>query len=258
AREISKKKPILVMKGGRTRAGGSAAASHSGAMAGSMNVFRAAFKQAGVIEASNTQELIDCAKAFSHFPILRGNRIGIITRGGGWGVLAADACEEAGLEVPPLADYLIKEMDKLLPRYWNRKNPVDLVATIASDPFPKCIEMMAEWDGIDAIIALGAGFQAFSYNFSDQLKGPKELMDTVGFMKGYFEDRGKHPNSTLKLIGDLTAQTGKPIISVTIGSDRSQKHYSKQYDVVAFPTPERAVRVLKHMYDYSRFLNSIG
>lgn len=254
AKEVTKKKPVLIMKGGRTSAGGSAAASHSGAMAGSTEIFRAAFKQSGIIETSNSQELIDCAKAFSTYPLPRGKRIGIITRGGGWGVLAADACEENGLILPELPDHLIKEMDKLLPKYWNRKNPIDLVATISFDPFPKCLQLLAEWDGVDAILALGAGFRSFSFQYSKEVKEPKQLVDTIDVMKSYIEDRDDKPDETLVEVVNLVKKTGKPIISVSIGSDYAHREYSEKYGVVSYPTPERAVRVLKHMEKYYNYL----
>ncbi len=253
AKKVTKKKPVLIMKGGRTKVGSSAASSHSGAMAGSTEIFRASFRQTGVLEACSSQELIDCAKAFAYYPLPKGNRVGIITRGGGWGVLAADACEEAGLIVPPLSPHLVKEMDKLLPKYWNRKNPVDLVATIAFDPLPKCLRMLAEWDGVDAVIALGAGFRAFSYQAAEGIEGPKELVDTLDFMKKVLEEQSEQPDETLVEVAKLVKENGKPVISVSIGSDYAHKKYSERYGIVSYPTPERAVRVLKQMTDYYHF-----
>lgn len=254
AKRVTRKKPVLVMKGGRTATGGKAAASHSGALAGSTAIFRAAFRQAGVIEVSNSQELIDCAKAFSYYPLPKGKRIGIITRGGGWGVLAADACEENGLTVPQLSSELIEKMDKLLPKYWNRKNPIDLVATIAHDPLPECLEMLVKWEEVDAILALGAGFRAYSFQYAEGIEGPQELHDSIRFMKELMTQSLKNPNDTLVKIVELVKETGKPIISVSIGSDYAHKKYSEQYGVVSYPTPERAVRVLRHMAEYSRYL----
>ena len=92
ARQAALQKPVLLFKGGRTRTGGKAAASHSGAIAGSNRVFKAAMRQAGVIEIQTSQAMMDCAKAFSNLPLPKGNRVGILTRGGGWGVITSDAC----------------------------------------------------------------------------------------------------------------------------------------------------------------------
>jgi len=91
AREAALQKPVLLFKGGRTQAGGKAAASHSGAIAGSNRVFKAAMHQAGVIQIQTSQAMMDCAKAFSNLPLPQGNRVGILTRGGGWGVITSDA-----------------------------------------------------------------------------------------------------------------------------------------------------------------------
>jgi acetyl coenzyme A synthetase (ADP forming)-like protein len=256
ASRVTRKKPVLVMKGGRTEVGGDAASSHSGAMAGSTSIFRAVCKQTGIVEVCNTQELIDCAKAFAYYPLPKGNRVGIITRGGGWGVLAADACEENGLSVPQLPQYLIEEMDKLLPKYWNRKNPIDLVGTIANDPLPRCLELLAEWDGVDAVLALGSGFRAFSYQTSEEVTGPKELTDTMAMFKEYLAEKSQQPDDVLVQVSNMVSKTGKPIISVTIGSDYAHKEYSERYGIVSYSTPERAVRVLKHMVDYNRYLQS--
>lgn len=256
AKEVTKKKPVLVMKGGRTVTGGSAAASHSGAMAGSMDIYRAAFRQAGIIQAANSQELIDCAKALSYYPLPKGNRIGIITRGGGWGVLAADACEENGLVVPRLSNELIRKMDTMLPEYWNRKNPIDLVATIAFDPLPDCLQMLAEWDGVDAVLALGAGFRSFSYQYSKEVNEPEELVNTIKFMEDVFKQSGREPDPILLKVVELVKKTGKPIISVSIGSDYAHKTYSEKYGIVSYPTPERAVKALRQMYLYQDYLDS--
>ena len=256
AREVSRIKPILVFKGGRTEAGGKAAASHSGAMAGETRIYRAAFIQSGMIEVKTSQALMDCAKAFSNYPIPMGNRVGIITRGGGWGVITADFCEENGLIVPPLPMDIINKFDKLLPKYWSRSNPVDLVATIAYDPYLECLEILAEWEGIDAIIALGVGSRVPEYKYSKEVKGPKELVNTIDFLTKMMKERAKKPDKTLESMGALVKRSGKPIIGVAIGAEATHKKNLERFQVVSYPTPERGVRVLRQMYKYRRFLNS--
>ena len=84
ARQVSRRKPVVIFKGGRTRAGSRAAAAHSGALAGSYKIYQAVFRQAGLIEAATTQEIMDCTKALATYPIPRGKRVAILTRGGGW------------------------------------------------------------------------------------------------------------------------------------------------------------------------------
>jgi len=255
-REVSKRKPIIVFKGGRTHVGGKAAASHSGSMAGEARVFKGALRQAGMLEVMTSQALMDCAKTFSNYPLPKGNRIAILTRGGGWGVITADTCEENGLMVPPLPDDLIQKFDALLPKYWSKGNPVDMVAAIASDPFLNCLEILANWDGIDAIIALGAAERGFKFPHNPEVKEPKELVDTIHSILE-FVDANKHTRSqTLDGIRSLVDRYGKPIIMVSIGTDASHKSYLEEYGIVSFPTPERAVRVITQMCNYQNFLNS--
>jgi acyl-CoA synthetase (NDP forming) len=257
ARQISRKKPIIVFKGGRTDSGGRAAASHTGAMAGESKIFKSALRQAGMLEVKTSQALLDCARAFANCPIPRGNRVGIITRGGGWGVITVDACAENGLTIPPLPEKIIKEMDKFLPKYWSRGNPIDLVATISHDPYLDCLEILANWDGIDAVIALGAGRRAPKYSYSKDVTGPQPLVDAIHVVEQYFKDRAQKRDWMLEGIGKLIKRTGKPIIVVSIGPEALHRSNLYEFQVVSYPTPERAVRVLWQMYKYRRFLDSL-
>ncbi len=256
ARKISRKKPIIVFKGGRTDTGGRAAATHTGAMAGESKIFKSALRQAGMLEVKTSQALLDCARAFANCPIPKGNRVGIITRGGGWGVITVDACEENGLIIPPLSEKIIKKMDKFLPKYWSRGNPVDLVATIAHDPYLDCLEILAKWDGIDAVIALGAGRRAPKYSYSRKVTGPQPLVDAIKMVEQYFKNQANKRDWMLEGIGKLIKQTGKPIIVVSIGPETLHRSNLYEFQVVSYPTPERAVRVLWQMYKYRRFLDS--
>jgi acyl-CoA synthetase (NDP forming) len=221
AGETSRKKPIIVFKGGRTAAGGRAAATHTGAMAGTSKIFKAAFRQAGMLEVKTSQALLDCAKAFSNCPLPRGNRVGIITRGGGWGVITVDACEENGLKIPSLPENIVKKLNKILPKYWSRGNPIDLVATIDRDPYLDCLEILADWDGIDAVLALGAGQRAPKYPYSKKVKGPQPLLNAIQRASKYFDHLAKKPDWILEGIAKLVKRTGKPIIVVSIGPETS-------------------------------------
>jgi len=253
-KQITLKKPVVFLKGGKSETGTKAAASHSGSLAGSAPINQGVFRQAGIVEAITSLELIDFAKSFANSPLPAGNRVGIITRGGGWGVLTADACEQSGLVVPPLPDTLIREIDKILPEYWNRGNPIDLVATIMNDPLPACLKMLVDWKGVDAVIVLGAGLQSFSYQVADDLEGPEELMKTVKFIRDLREENAVKPDPNLVLIADLVRQTGKPIVSVSMGSQFSHREFMEKYGILSFPTPERAVGALQKMAEYSRYL----
>ena len=256
ARAISKHKPIIILKGGRTASGGRAAASHTGAMAGASKIWKAALRQAGMIEVSTSQGLLDCAKAFENYPLPKGSRVGIITRGGGWGVITVDGCEENRLDVPPLPQNVIRKLDKILPKYWSRGNPVDLVATIANDPYLECLEILAAWDGIDAILALGAKRAIDSYPYSKEVKQPQALVHAIALATEMFQHYAQKPDEVLMNLGQMVKRYRKPIIAVSLASELSHRSFLEAFQVVSYPTPERAVRVLGHMVDYTRFLNT--
>jgi len=127
-REVTKKKPVVACKAGRTQAGAKAAMSHTASIAGSDEIFDGICKQAGVLRAKNLHHLFNVGTAFMNQPLPKGRRIGIVTAGGGWGVMAADECVSLGMEMARLPDETIKRLDAFLPAWWNRGNPVDLVA----------------------------------------------------------------------------------------------------------------------------------
>ena len=255
ARQVCRKKPVLIFKGGRTQTGGTAAASHSGAMAVSSRVLRAAFRQAGIIELEDSQGLTDCAKAFSAYPIPRGNRVGILTRGGGWGVITADSCEENGLVVPKLSDNITTKLNEILPPYWSHGNPVDMAAVITSEPYLQCLEVLAEWDEVDAVIALGGSIQS-AMDFNNNVEGPKELKETLAFAREFAKEYTAQDDVVLEETRRLVDKTGKPIVVVTLGDYDNHRSDLMDHRVVSYPTPERAVRALKRMVDYRHFLNS--
>ena len=255
AKEISKKKPIIVLKGGRTDIGGKAAASHSGAMAGSTHIYKAVFRQTGMVEVSSSQGLIDCAKAFSYLPIPRGNRVAILTRGGGWGVITADACEENDLVVPPLPDDLIEKFNKILPEYWSHGNPVDMVAVITQQPFLECLEILANWDGIDAIITSG-GTGGITLKSTKRSKLPEGVKAALVDSSNPSKKNSRREDKTITLIKELIERTGKPIIDENLFPSELDMDSLEPIQPVSFPTPERAVQVLHLMAEYRRFLNS--
>jgi acyl-CoA synthetase (NDP forming) len=156
ARRISRSKPIVALKMGVTEAGAKAAASHSGAVATSHQVYRAMVRQAGIIEAGSTEELIDLARTFGNLPIPHGNRVGIMTLGGGWGVVTTDICSREGLDMPELSSQSIERIDRVLPAFWSRANPVDMVGTVHRTSHFEVMETLAEDPHFDSIISLGS------------------------------------------------------------------------------------------------------
>jgi len=157
ARETTKKKPVIVMKFGRTDDGSRAAASHTGALAGANTVYDAMFKQCGVIQVTRTHDLLNVAMAFDMQPPLRGNRIAIVGPSGGFGVATTDFLAEHGLKVPEL-DFMLqrklREEADALP-FASLRNPIDLAADLRVDPLLKCTETALNLEMIDgAIIGL--------------------------------------------------------------------------------------------------------
>jgi len=155
ARRVGKKKPIVLLKGGRSKAGNRAAASHTGAMTSDIKIFDAVCRQAGIVRAEKPMDLLDLAAAFSSLPLPEGNRAAIMTLGGGWGVVTADLCAECSLEVPELTAALIARMDEMLPAYWSRSNPIDLVGDRDPSIPMTVLEVLSKWDGCDGVINLG-------------------------------------------------------------------------------------------------------
>jgi acyl-CoA synthetase (NDP forming) len=154
AEKISKKKPIVAIKVGRTQAGIRAAASHTASIAGSDAIFDAACKQAGIVRAGSLDEMLNIGIAFLRQPIPRGRKLGIVTAGGGWGVLAADACAERGFDLVKLPDEVIGELDSFLPAWWSRGNPVDLVAGSFADAVFRSVEVVLSSPSVDSVVFL--------------------------------------------------------------------------------------------------------
>lgn len=154
ARRVSRTKPILAVKSGRSTAGARAAQSHTAALASSDVAVDALFRQAGVIRLDTLDELFDVAGALSHQPLPSGNRVAILTNAGGPGILCADACEAAGLELPPLAEPTLEVLRAVLPPTAGIGNPVDMIAAATPDQYELVTAHVLQDPGIDAVIVL--------------------------------------------------------------------------------------------------------
>ena len=146
---VGKKKPIVLLKGGQSKAGNRAASSHTGALTSDSKVFNAVCRQAGIIKVEQSMDLLDLAASFSSLPLPKGNRVAIMTLGGGWGVVTADLCSEYGLKVPELSPEIVKRLDELLPNYWSRSNPIDMVGENDNRLPMIVIQELLKWDGCD-------------------------------------------------------------------------------------------------------------
>src|SRR4029077_18618654 len=154
ARRVSRTKPIVAVKSGRTHAGRRAAGSHTAALAANDVAVDALFKQTGVIRAETLDEMFDIASLLDNQPLIRGRRIGIITNAGGPGILCTDACEAEGLLVPELAEQTKSELRNFLPPAAGYSNPVDMIASARADSYQRTIEILLPSQEIDALIVI--------------------------------------------------------------------------------------------------------
>ncbi len=154
ARRISRHKPIVVMKAGRTGAGRRAASSHTAAMAAGEPAVEALFHQAGVIRASTLEEMFDVAAVVSSQPAPAGRRVAVLTNGGGPGILVADACEAAGLLVPELSEGTEAALRAGLPPQAATRNPVDIVASATAAQYGRSLRLLGAAEEVDAIIVV--------------------------------------------------------------------------------------------------------
>lgn len=154
ARRVGRRKPIVAVKSGRTSAGVRAAASHTGSLAGSDAAVDALFTQSGVIRTDTIEELFDVAMLLAHQPVPRGSRVAIVTNAGGPGIMASDACESHGLEVPALTDATVAAIRDFLPREASIRNPVDMLASAAPASFERVIPLVAADPNVDALLVI--------------------------------------------------------------------------------------------------------
>jgi acyl-CoA synthetase (NDP forming) len=166
ARDVVRRKPVLVYKTARSAAGAKTAGSHSGSLAGSHAVYEAALREAGVILLEDVEDMDDSVKAFLYYPPMRGRRVFIVTVSGGGGIMAADACEDYGLELAELTPETMRKLRDLYPSWMEAGNPLDVwPATIGRDYraiFATCFEAVATDPNVDGIICVGGTFAGSS------------------------------------------------------------------------------------------------
>ena len=217
ARRVARTKPVLAVKSGKTGAGARAASSHTAALAGSEAAVDALFHQAGVIRASSLEELIDVATLLSTQPLPRGRRVAVLTNAGGLGILCADACEAAGLELPQLSEETIRAVAPLLPDEASLANPVDMLGSATEDSYEAVLPLLLVDPGIDAAIAL----------FVPAVSATAEAVAAVVAQAG------------------STASQGKPLLAVVMSAEGIPAPLrEKRRGAAAFAYPESAARAL--------------
>ena len=223
-RRVGRQKPILAVKSGRSSAGARATSSHTGALLGASDVtVDALFKQAGVIRTDTLGEFFDVATLLANQPRPNGNRVAILTNGGGPGILCADACEADGLVVPQVPDAIKARLAEFLPPEAGFNNPVDMIAAAPPESFRKALKILAEWDGIDAIIILYV---------------PVLVTTPEGIAAGIRE-------AALDLPREI------PLLSVFLSSDGTPASLKTNgLSLPSYPFPEDAARALAHAVRY--------
>jgi acetyl-CoA synthetase (ADP-forming) len=264
AKKITKTKPIVLVKIGKTNAGVRAAKSHTSAIAGSDAIYDAMFKQSGVIRVNEVEELFDVAMALLHWQLPRGNRVGILTFGGGFGCVSSDACEKLGLEVAQLSPKTIEKLNEVLPERWPHANPVDTVG-FGNVTFP-CLWPMMEDDNLDSILVIGGLAQASMWRHRvdhDNLSTigqadsePSLLEEAERAMMAQEEEEKKN----LEKLFEHMKKYKKPVFLFHNWADRMKdvpvNKLLKDNGIMTYSTPERAARVISYLAFYGKYLNS--
>jgi acetyl coenzyme A synthetase (ADP forming)-like protein len=215
ARRLARRKPILALKGGSTRAGSRAAGSHTAALAGSDVAVEALFRQAGVIRARTLDELIDAATLLSAQPVPRGRRVALVTNAGGLGILAADACEAAGLELPQPSAPTEAALAEVMPAEGSSANPIDLLGGATAESFAAALPPVLSDPAFDAAIVL--------------------FVPTVGTNE---DEVGAAISRAAAGAGD------KPVLCVFVSAKGAPPSLRSAANVPAFDYPEAAARAL--------------
>ena len=248
AKKITLEKPIIALKSGSTEFSARAAKSHTGALSGADTIYSAAFKQAGVIRAEDEEELCDLAMTFLHQPLPGGNRVAILTMGGGFGVMTAEYCEKEGLAIAELQPATIQKLRDILPPRWVPGNPVDLVGLLPSgegEVTKKCLKALMEDENVDAVISLLPPAPVIFAPGHKYTEEQLEEMTRIGQEKQRLLIQELKPyGKPMVYIRRMTLSPIQERISrLPAGSDR----------IPEFSHPQRAARVLKKLAWYQYY-----
>jgi len=224
ARKVTRHKPVVAIKSGVTASGSRAVSSHTGSLAGSEAAYKAAFRQAGVIRAVSMEALFDYARAFAYQPLLKGDRIGIVTNAGGPGILATDALEHAGLEIPRLARETVEALEAYLPGAASAANPVDVLGDAQADRYEHAIRLVLADPNVDGLIVIVT---------------PQAMTEI---------------EKTAEAVGRMARKVDKPVLACFMGEARIKAGIDVlwQYGVPNYPFPERAAAALAAISAYRR------
>jgi acetyl coenzyme A synthetase (ADP forming)-like protein len=225
ARRVARKKPVLAMKSGTGRSGARAAGSHTAAIAGSDAAVDALFREAGVIRVETLGEVLDLASLLTAHPLPAGNRVGVITNAGGLGILCADACERAGLELPAISAATRAGLEALLPAEATIANPVDMLGSATPDQYREIVPLLLADPALDALIVILA---------------PAAVSD---------------PDDVAAAIAAASEGAGKPVLGVVMTGDGVPAAFRRPGAPVApFTYPESAAAALGRAVERAEWL----
>ncbi len=225
AEQISQKKPILLMKSGRTAAGAKAASSHTGSLAGGDVAYESAFTRAGVIRCESIKEQFDFAQAFANQPLPKGRNVVVITNAGGPGIMAADAIEQKGLTFAKLTDETKKKLAEKLPAAANVHNPVDVLGDALADRYEYAFDVVLDDPNVDAAVVLLT---------------PQAMTQS---------------KETAEALVRIAKKKGKPILACFLGAAKVEPGIQvlRKGGIPQYDSPESAVATLYVMCEYVRW-----
>lgn len=226
ARRVTRKRPVIAIKSGTTQAGTRAISSHTGSLAGSERAYEAAFGQSGIIRAESVQDLFDFSEIFAYQPMLRGNRIAIVTNAGGPGILATDALDRAELALAHFSKQTIEALAAALPETANLYNPVDVIGDARSDRYRAALGAVLRDEGVDGAVILLT---------------PQAMTDVEEIARAVVE---------------ISRRFDKPVVTAFMGGSVVEPGQSilQESRFPTYPFPERAVMALGAMERYRRWL----
>ena len=232
AMEVSTKKPIIVIKAGRTEVGARAVASHTGSLAGNVAIYATLFKQTGILQAMNVEEAFDWARAMSYLPEYKGGPLVVVTNGGGAGVLATDTLAERGiyLEKPPKS--LVDEVKTFLPPFASLANPIDVTGMMGNEGYVRAVMAALKNPEVGAVLAL------------------------------YCQTAVSDPTVIASmLINEIRAMGGlnKPLVISMIGGEECYWAVTKlnANGIPAYLMPERAASTIASLINYVRYREEV-
>jgi acetyl coenzyme A synthetase (ADP forming)-like protein len=230
AAEITKDKPVIAIKSGRTSSGAKAASSHTGALASSDRISDAFLQSCGVIRADNLKEMFDLAQVFSTQPPLKGKKIGVVTNAGGPAIMATDAIEENGLELAELSEKSLAALAGILPEEAAFHNPVDMLASADHKTYQGVVKILQNDTNVDAIVAIIVRPPVDTT--------PAKIATEI---------------AALKLVDDQ-----KPIVAVVMAAADEEVNlsYFRSKNIPVYQYPENAANSLRQFHNY--YTRNIG